>query len=72
MFEWLLMNVLNILTVRDAHRGGGGRSEKLSLKNAIKHQKGKKVDPPQDFLATPRTPLEEFGKNLVSILGVVP
>ncbi len=43
------------------HTGGRGvRSEKLSHKNAIKHEKG---GPPLDFLTTPITPSKEFGQN---------
>jgi hypothetical protein len=40
--------------------GRGVRSEKLSNKNAIKHEKSW---PPLDFLTTPSTPLKEFGPN---------
>jgi hypothetical protein len=35
--------------------GGGGRSKKLAHKNAIKDEKGKKVDPLLVFLTTPST-----------------
>ena len=39
--------------------GEGVRSEKLSYKNAIKHEKGG----PLDFLKTPSIPLKEFTQN---------
>jgi hypothetical protein len=47
------------------HTGGGGegvRSEKLSHKNAIKREKGKKgkKGTPLDFLTTPSTPLKRI------------
>jgi hypothetical protein len=45
------------------HKGGGGGSEKLSHKNAIKHKRAH-----LDFLTTPSTPKKEFCQNiLVSI-----
>ncbi len=46
----------------DAHRGGRGggvRSEKLSIKTEIKQ----KEEDPLDFLTAPSTPSKEFGQN---------
>ena len=54
-----MANLKGSETYIDAHRGGGGgvvSSEKLSHKNAIKHEKGKKSGHPFDFLTTPSTP----------------
>jgi hypothetical protein len=48
----------------EGREGGGGRVQKLSHKNAIKHKKDQKVDHPLDFLTSPSTPLKRSWPKL--------